>query len=146
MEYLTRDDVLGRIDEEDLDVITGRDDDLLIPQEIDAIGEVSSYLDFEYDVRAIFQPLVNGESVIHQTIRRMTIDVMLYNLHNSRVNPRQIPENIVQKRDDAIKWLQDVADIKSRTSAPFLPKKTFDKVQKNNHMTWGSQAKNSHKY
>ena len=145
MLYLSFKDVLGRIKEDNLEVITEGDDSLLDSEELDAISEVQSYLSHDYDVAQIFQPKETPDFTFHPTIKRMVVDIMLYNLHNSRVNPRQMPENIVNKRDDAVKWLRDVANPKTNTNAPFLPKKVFP-TNKNNSFSWGSKEKNSHEY
>ena len=42
-------------------------------------------------------------------VKRHVIDITLYELH-SRINPRNIPELRIQRRDDAIKYLMNVAD------------------------------------
>ncbi len=145
MIYLTRKDVLGRIKESNLDIITEGDDSLLTAYELDATSVVSSYLSHDYDTSAVFMPLETENYVMHPTIKRMTIDIMLYDLHTSRVNPRNIPENIVQKRDEAVIWLKDVANPKTNTNADFLPKKQFA-ARRNNIIAWGSNEKSSHKY
>ena len=145
MIYLTKDDVLTRITDSNLEVITGGDDSLLDDYEIDAVNEVSSYLDHDYDISAIFPEVDSIYSTINPTIKRMTVDLMLYNMHNSRVNPRQIPENIIVKRDDAISWLTSVANPRTMTNAPFLPKKQFDE-KRNNALSWGSKDKRENKY
>lgn len=147
MVYLTKDDILGRIKESNLEVITEGNDDILDPHELDAVNTVSSYLAHEYDTTQIFQPLGTVDFTFDPTVKRCVIDIMLYNLHNSRVNPRNIPENIVVKRDDATDWLKDVADPRTNTKAAFLPKLVFPKEdRRNNEMAWGSSAKRQNKY
>lgn len=145
MVYLTKEHILGRIKAENLETITDGDDSLLAGEELDAINVVRSYLSHDYDTDLVFQPLETLNYVMNATVKRMTIDILLYNLHNSRVNPRNIPENIVQKRDDAIKWLKDVANPKTNTNAAFLPKKQFE-GKRNNEMAWGSRAKRQNDY
>ena len=145
MNYLTREDVLARIKESNLDSITEGDDSLLTTYELDAISVVKSYLSHDYDTSAIFMPLDAPDYTMHPTIKRMTVDILLYDLHTSRVNPRNIPENIVEKRDDAVSWLKDVANPKTNTNAEFLPKKQFE-ARRNSAIAWGSNAKNSHRY
>lgn len=145
MVYFTKDDVLGRIKSENLEVIIGGDDSLLTAPELDAVNEVTSYLSHDYDTDLIFQPIDTIDYSLNETIKRMTIDVMLYDLHNSRVNPRNIPENIVQKRDDAIAWLKSVADPRTNINATFLPKKQFEE-RRNNEMAWGSKPKRQNEY
>lgn len=51
-------------------------------------------------------------------IRRYMIDVSLYELH-SRINPRNIPEWRVQRRDDAISYMKSVADPRSNITPNF---------------------------
>ena len=145
MVYFTKDDVLARIKASNLDVITEGDDAILNPHELDAVDEVKSYLAHDYDIDLVFQPIETEDYTLNATIKRMTIDVMLYGLHNSRVNPRNIPENIVQKRDDAITWLKSVANPRTNINAPFLPKKQFEDGR-NNEMAWGSRAKRRNDY
>lgn len=147
MVYLTKENVLARIKSTNLDVITEGDDDVLDPHELDAVNTVSSYLAHEYDTTLIFRPLGTAGFTFDPTVMRCVIDIMLYNLHNSRVNPRNIPENIVVKRDDAIDWLKDVADPRTNTKAAFLPKIAFaPEDRRNNEMAWGSAPKRQNRY
>lgn len=44
-----------------------------------------------------------------QKLVQLVVDVALYDLH-SRIKPRQIPEHRIQRRDDAISYLRDIAD------------------------------------
>jgi len=145
MIYFTKEDFLARIKASNLETITEGDDSLLTDHELDAVHEVSSYLAHNYDTGAIFMPLETPDFKLNPTIKRMTIDIALYNLHNSRVNPRNIPENIVQKRDDAIKWLRDVANPRTQTVADFLPKREFGE-RRNNAISWGSKEKRQNSY
>lgn len=146
MVYLTKKDILARTTAQNLHVVTEGDDETLDRQEIDAVSVVSSYLSHDYDTEAIFQTVDTPEYVFHPTIKRMTIDIMLYNLHNDKVNPRQIPDNVIAKRDDAINWLKDVANPKTNTNAPFLPKKVFENEKRNNSFAWGSAPKRDNAY
>ena len=145
MIYFTKNDFLERIKSSNLEVITEGDDSLLNSYELDAVNEVSSYLSHNYDTGAIFVPKEIQLVPLNSTIKRMTIDIALYNLHNSRVNPRNIPENIVQKRDDAIRWLKDVANPKSMVEANFLPLRDYPE-KSNNAMAWGSKPKKYNTY
>lgn len=146
MNYITKKDVLNRISAKNLEVVTEGDDSLLEgDNELDAISEVSSYLDHDYDVDEVFKPVDTIGYSMHPTIKRMVVDVMLYNLHNGKVSPRNIPKNVVERRDDAIKWLKSVADPKTMVNARFLPKRTFEE-KSNNAGAWGSKPKRSHRY
>ncbi len=145
MIYFDIDDILSQVREDNLDFILEGDEDKLNDSELDAVGVVQSYLSHDYDVEQIFQTIDTPDFTFHPTIKRMTIDIMMYNLHTSRVIARNIPESVVNRRDDAISWLKDVANPKTMTNAPFLPKKVFEE-RKNNAFSWGSQPKASHKY
>jgi hypothetical protein len=52
-------------------------------------------------------------------IKMHLIDLTLYHLH-SRINPRNIPEFRIQRRDDAIKWMEMVAKSLISTDLPTL--------------------------
>lgn len=144
MIYLTQADILDRIKAANLEVIL---EGSVVSESVegDAINEVSSYLAHDYEVSEIFKPIGTADYTFNPTVKRMVIDILLYNLHNSKVNPRNIPENIVQKRDDAISWLKDVANPRTNTTAPFLPKKVFE-GKRNNEMAYGSRDKRQNYY
>lgn len=144
MVYLTDADILDRIKAATLAVII-EDAPISNSQEADAINEVMSYLAHDYDTDLIFQPLGTADYTFNPTVKRMVVDILIYNLHNSKVNPRNIPENIVQKRDDAITWLKDVANPRTNTTAAFLPKKQFE-GKRNNEMAYGSREKRQNYY
>jgi hypothetical protein len=77
-------------------------------------------------------------------IKRYVIDITLYELH-SRINPRNIPEFRIQRRDDAIKWLGMVQNPRNNVDADFLPKRDLG-PQKGNDISWSSKKKLSHDY
>lgn len=54
---------------------------------------------------------------------RLMCDLMLYELH-SRINPRMIPELRIQRRDDVIKYLSNIADPRKNID-PGFPKIDF---------------------
>jgi len=146
MVYLTIKDIKARISAEKLNIITQGDTDVLNNEELDAVSIVMSYLAHDYDTSLIFQPIDTPDYTMHPAIKRMTIDIMVYNMHNSKINPRQIPENIIALKRDATDWLADVADPETKTNAPFLPKKTFENEKRNNSFAWGSAPKRDNSY
>jgi hypothetical protein len=77
-------------------------------------------------------------------IKRHVINVALYELH-SRINPRNIPEFRIQRRDDSIKWLGLVQNPRNNVDADFLPKRDLG-AQKGNDISWNSKKKLSHDY
>lgn len=57
-------------------------------------------------------------------IVRLMVDLVIYDIH-SRLSPRNIPEHRVQRRDDVVKYLKDVANPRSNIN-PDFPLKTMD--------------------
>lgn len=74
---------------------------------------------------------------------RYLIDVILYEIH-CRINPRNIPEHRLNRRDDAIRWLKSVADPRNNVN-PNFPEQVFDD-QKGTDVSWGGNAKKDHYY
>jgi phage gp36-like protein len=143
MIYLTIDTVLARISLTDLNVLTESNDDSLNAPELDAIQEVSSYLSYRYKTDLIFAP-EQAEEEKHAIINRITVDILLYNLH-AKVNPRNIPDKRIQLRDDAIKYLSEVANPRSEIQADFLPIKERT-LGRGADISWGSKPKRYNKY
>jgi len=52
-------------------------------------------------------------------IKRHVINIALYELH-SRINPRNIPEFRIQRRDESVEWLKMVQNPRNNVSADFL--------------------------
>ena len=90
----------------ELDEITGSDDTIL-DESIDSVEEeVKSYLRQRYDVATA---MAEVGSARNNLLIRLCVDITLYEIH-SRINPRNIPEFRIQRRDDAIQYLRDVAN------------------------------------
>lgn len=144
MIYLTLANVLGRITQTDLDVLTEGDVLMLNEPELDAINEVSSYLSYRYETGQIFAP-DQDDADKNPTIKRITVDILLYNLH-TKVNPRNIPEKRIELRDDAIKWLSAVANPRSEMTADsFLPVKITEE-NRGVDISWGGRKKRNNHY
>lgn len=77
-------------------------------------------------------------------IKRHVVNIVLYELH-SRINPRNIPEFRIQRRDDSIKWLKLVQDPRNNVDADFLPKRDFGEMR-GNDISWNSKKKLKHDY
>ncbi|QHB38537.1 hypothetical protein lotta82_gp026 [Flavobacterium phage vB_FspM_lotta8-2] len=77
-------------------------------------------------------------------IKRHVVNIALYELH-SRINPRNIPEFRIQRRDDSIKWLKMVQDPRNNVDADFLPRRDFGE-QRGNDISWNSKPKLTHDY
>lgn len=76
-------------------------------------------------------------------IVRQMVDLVLYELH-SRINPRNIPEHRIQRRDDAIKYLRDVADPRKNIT-PDLPLITFAE-NTGVDISFGTTSNENHSY
>jgi len=77
-------------------------------------------------------------------IKRHVVNIALYELH-SRINPRNIPEFRIQRRDDSIEWLKLVQNPRNNVDADFLPKKDFGE-KRGNDISWNSNPKLKHSY
>lgn len=77
----------------------------------------------------------------HPLAVRYMIDLTLYELH-SRINPRNIPEHRIQRRDDAIAYLKMVIDPRKNIT-PNFPEKVRATNQ-DNALVWGSNVKVNH--
>jgi len=110
-------------------------------------GDLVAYPDIESDV---YVALADGLTGVDPTtaqwqkgdprnplIKMHLIDLTLYHLH-SRINPRNIPEFRIQRRDDAIKWLNMIAKSLITVDLPKL--ETPENVGLN--IRWGTNTKN----
>lgn len=59
----------------------------------------------------------------NQQIRLYMIDIVLYHLH-SRINPRNIPDFRIARRDDAVKWLGLISNGKIMANLPIHQNET----------------------
>lgn len=76
----------------------------------------------------------------NELLVRMISDLSLYQLCTA-INPRNIPEYRIQKRDDAVKWLKDVANPRYNVNADFLPLIDYGDPKKSNNISYGSKPK-----
>jgi hypothetical protein len=81
-------------------------------------------------------------------LKRLVIDLVLYELH-ARINPRNIPDFRVERRDKGIEWLKLVSNAKNNINAEFLTLRTFESEngeRKSNNMSWNSKGKRKNYY
>lgn len=86
-------------------------------------------------------PLWTKGDTRHPLILRYMVDITLYELH-SRINPRNIPEHRIQRRDDAITYLKMVIDPRKNITPDFPEKVRLDK--QDNAVVWGANTKINH--
>ncbi len=77
-------------------------------------------------------------------MKRYVVDVALYEMH-SRINPRNIPLFRINRRDDAIKWLEKVQNPRNNVNADFLPLRDFGE-KRGNDISWNSKPKQTNDY
>ena len=78
----------------------------------------------------------------NQLVRMHLVDMTLYHLH-SRINPRNIPEFRIARRDDCINWLKMVAAGKLTTALPVI-EPIEDNIGLNTK--WNSNEKFNHSF
>ncbi len=130
MTILTLEDLLALIEENVLNDITDGDDTLIDAAELSALGELTGYLNVRYDpAKCLDRSLIPADESELQdedkysaiaTVLEKLADLALYNLH-TRVMPDNIPKLRQTRYDNAITWLEKVAD---GFIAPRLPIKT----------------------
>lgn len=106
MIFLTTADLLTKIDQETLDYISQGDANNIDLCEDEAIDEMIGYLNVRYDTDLIFTQTGTDRSA--QIIMRCT-DITLYHLHTS-ASPDNVPELREKRYNDAIGWLEKIAD------------------------------------
>lgn len=109
---------------------------------IGAIGELYSA---KKDVTA--QTLINdqtfwlkGDSRSALALRYL-VDIIIYEIH-CRINPRNIPEHRINRRDDAVKFLKAAGDPRSNVN-PNWPERKFED-NKGTDITFGGRPKLTH--
>lgn len=140
MVFLTTTDLLGLIDQKELDVLTGGQNTRLDVAEAMAIEEMSSYLNVRYDVEAIFSAVDPDRNAL---IVMYCSDITLHHLH-ARISPDNIPELRQTRYEAATDWLEKAAD---GFSAPLLPAKQEDEEGGNSPvLRYGSSAPKNDPY
>jgi phage gp36-like protein len=113
-----------------------------------AIGTAGRYYTALVDTNAedLFSDVAKFETGEKRNalMKRHVVNIALYELH-SRINPRNIPEFRIQRRDDSVSWLKLVQNPRNNVDADFLPKRDLG-LQKGNDISWNSKKKLSHDY
>lgn len=119
MEYITTEDLLTVIFQEQLDeLLNGGDVDLDLIEE-NSIGEMAGYLNIRYDVTKCFDPMAKIG-----IIKMRLVDIVLYHAH-AAIMPDNIPTLRGERYKAAIQWLDKVA---GGFIAPLLPIKEVDPI------------------
>lgn len=124
-------DLHALIEEDVLNDIIENDQTKLDTAELSALGEVTGYLNIRYDAsKCLDRVLINPDTTtvppLHtgysgiSTVLEKLVDITLYNIH-TRVMPDNIPKLRQTRYDNAIAWLEKVAE---GFIAPLLPIKT----------------------
>lgn len=138
MNFLTTQDLLQAIYEEELTAIT-RGNPVIAQAAIDtAEEEVQSYLLKDYDAEAIFSQTLTDRSALLVTI---CTDIAVWRLI-ALSNPSIYYEDREKRYEQAIDWLKAVARGTIQTA---LPKKTTD-LATTDSSRWGSNPKKEQHY
>lgn len=117
------------------------------------IGDLIAFPDIEDDVYTATDDALTGVSPVddpskwtkgdtrNQLIKMHLIDMVLYHLH-SRINPRNIPDFRIARRDDCIKWLDMVAKGKITVNLPVIE----DPANEGLKIKWASNETFNHNY
>lgn len=126
MIYLTTDDLQAIITDQDLNDITDGNDALIDTMELEAIGEITGYLNIRYNSAQCFdRNMIEAVPDVHDaysaipTVLAKLADMTVYKLHK-RIMPDNIPKLRLDAYDNAINWLEKVA---AGYIAPELPLK-----------------------
>lgn len=75
---------------------------ILDEAEMATIKEMESYLSGKYNVSLIFTAPRNALVVMY------AVDILLYHIH-SRISPSAIPQMRIERYENSIQWLRDIA-------------------------------------
>ena len=114
MPFLADADYTPHIKADQLAILTGGSVPTRETAERFAQATIETHLRGRYDVVAIFAATGSARSA---EIVRYYIDLTLYELY-SRINPQQIADLRVDRRNAAISWLRDVRDAKMSVDLP----------------------------
>lgn len=106
MIFLTTADLLSKIDQTTLDFISQGDTENINACELEAISEVTGYLNARHDTAVIFA--ATGTDRDSLVVMRC-VDILLYHLHTS-ISPDNIPELREKRYLGAIGWLEKISD------------------------------------
>ncbi len=102
-----------------------------------AIVQARDYLFERFDTDAIFGAVADAR---HSYLVKVIVSLALYHLY-SRLPQRQTPEHIRKEYDEAVTWLERLAD--GKMSADLARRSDADN-QPNTLFRWGSVPKRSH--
>ena len=106
-DFLVKADFITIITTAALDNLTDANDAIIETMIVEAILEMTAYLDARYDVTALFA----GDGLMHPTLQMYCKDIVLYHLH-SRHHQRPMPEIRLMRYQAAIKWLVNIQEQK----------------------------------
>ena len=119
MIYLALIDFESYISTTHLNEITSSNPLLLNDVELSCIEEMKGYLNVRYDAVKCFDvPKI-------EIIKAKLLDLVIYEIH-ARISPKNVPELRVNRKKDAIQWLEKTA---SGYIAPLLPIKAIEATQ-----------------
>lgn len=106
MAFIDKTVILSYIKQDNLDKITEGDDSILTDPIAHAESIIREYLGARYNIDAVFDDATNTK---YLTLRKVAIDIAIWNLYSGKVNPRHIPELRSMNYDYAMKCLDKYA-------------------------------------
>lgn len=107
MPFLEKADFITIISTAAIDSLTDGNDAIIDTMIVEAILEMTSYLEARYEVTVLF----SGDGLVHPTVQMYCKDIVLYHLH-SRHHQKPMPEVRLNRYKKALQWLLDVQEQK----------------------------------
>lgn len=136
MAFLTASDYKPLIKDTILNQILDNDSTLQVTAESLAEAQIRSRLAIRYDVNAIF--LASG-SARNAEIVMIYADMVIYHLH-SRITPGQVPKVRDDRYQDALAWLEKVAEGSYKPALPLIADSDGDGVSDGNVVQFGGST------
>ena len=135
--FITKADMLYRIQDKHLEMITEGNDDLITDAVATAEATIRDSLYDKYDADEVFSK--TGEDRDMNVVRWM-INLTIYYLYE-RIPDKLVPERVVKNYDDTLGLLLDIQDGKKGVNLPHLIK---DDGKLQTKFRWGGEARRTH--
>lgn len=136
MAFLTSTDYQSQIKDTVLNQIIENNNQFRLDAETKAEAQIRSRLAIRYDVTAIFAASGTNRNA---EIVMVYVDMVLYHL-SSRITPGQISQTRHDRYQDALSWLDKVAEGSYRPSLPELSDADGDGISDGNVVQWGGST------
>lgn len=139
MAFLTKDDIITRIQEKHLDQITEGNDGLIDDASATAQATIRDSLFDKYDCTTVFAATGDDRN---KNVLRWMIVLTIYYLYE-RIPDKLVPERVVKNYDDTLGLLLDIQDGKKGVDLPRLIKEGTDGLPKTK-FRYGGEIQRTH--